>query len=149
MARSSLESKRQVIAKLALPHLGGKPLARGLRGPHLSVLQHCREPCNRAADALIHGRHFLRFIKLCREDVVSLRAFKRTLNYCCFLTYFLCPSHHLLPTSLFLQQHTPRIFSSSFGRDRLQLEHYEKECPAVMRVWSHLYREACPRLSWP
>jgi hypothetical protein len=32
-------------------------------------------------------------------------------DYCCFLTYFLCPSHHLLPTSLFLQQRTPRIFS--------------------------------------
>src|SRR5215218_5112405 len=127
MARSSLESKRQVIAKLALPHLGGKPLARGLRGPHLSVLQHCCEPCNRAADALTHDRHFLRFIELRAEDVVSLRAFKRTLNYCCFLIFFLCPSHHLLPTSLFLQQHSPRIFWPSFGRDRLQLEHYEMQ----------------------
>ena len=40
------------------------------------------------------------------------------------------------------------IFSSSFGY-RLQLEHYEKQCPAVMGVWSRLYREVCPSLSWP
>ena len=87
------------------------------------------------------------FIKLCGEDVVSLRAFKRTLNYCCFRTYFLCPSHHLLPTSLFLQQHTPRIFWPSFGRDRLQLEHYEKQCPVVMGVESCLCREDFSSLS--
>jgi hypothetical protein len=127
----------------------GKEEGSGLRGPHLSVLQHCCEPCNRAADALTHGRHFLRFIKLCAEDVVSLRAFKRMLNYCGFLTYFLCPIHHLLPTSLFFQQHTLRIFWPSFGRDRLQLEHYEKQCPAVMGVESCLCREdfsSLPRL---
>lgn len=40
------------------------------------------------------------------------------------------------------------IFSSTFGRDRLQLELYEKQCPTVMGVESRLCRENCPRLSW-
>ena len=50
--------------------------------------------------ALAHGRHLLRFIELPREDVVPLIALERTMNYCRFLSYFLCPSHRLLPTFL-------------------------------------------------
>src|SRR5215208_7723574 len=76
-------------------------MVRELGGPHLGVLHHRRNPRNHVGDALAHGRHLLRFIELRRVDVVPLIALERTIYYCCFLTYFLCPSHRLLLTFLF------------------------------------------------
>src|SRR5215207_2925312 len=81
--------------------LGKEEECSELSGPHLGVLHHRRNPPNHVGDALAHGRHLLRFIELRREDVVPLIALERTMNYCCFLTYFLCPSHRLLLTFLF------------------------------------------------